>query len=350
MKFPRVRAAEAGAASCAKLTFAYRTLAGALALLAVLPLLTSGCGRGGREAGLSERVVPLGQPVPKGGGVYKLGNPYQVSGRWYTPREDANYDRVGIASWYGELFHGRRTANGEIYDMTALSAAHPTLPLPSYARVTNLSNGRTMVVRVNDRGPYANNRIIDLSQRSAELLGFRQRGTTPIRVTYVGPAPLSGDDSYERNVLASQTWLQYASAETKKLAGVTPVFSTTIAKTPPRSAAPAVASAGSKPSVSDAMTVGSIPAGRPAPPREPAEPDLKDPVFVQAGTFRDKDNAERLRNRLAELGPVDLLPASVSGTNYYRVRMGPFARQEIVDEALRQAEAAGAVGARVTTN
>lgn len=321
-----------------------------MALLAVLPLLTSGCGRGGREAGLSERVIPLGQPVPKGGGVYKLGSPYQIGGRWYTPREEPNYDRVGIASWYGELFHGRRTANGEIYDMAALSAAHPTLPLPSYVRVTNLTNGRAMVVRVNDRGPYASNRIIDLSQRSAELLGFRQRGTTPIRVTYLGRAPLSGDDSYERNVLASQTWLQYASAETKKLAGVTPVSSTTIAKTRPAPAAPAVASTESKPSAGDAMTVGSVPGGWSTGPREPAGPDLERPLFVQAGTFRDKDNAERLRHRLAELGPVDLLPTTVSGTTYYRVRMGPFARREVVDEALRQAEAAGAQGARIAAN
>jgi hypothetical protein len=111
------------------------------------------CGSGGRGAKLGERVIPLGQPVPKGGGVYRVGEPYEIAGTWYYPREEKSYNRVGKASWYGELFHGRRTANGEIYDMDRLSAAHPTLPLPSYARVTNLNNGRSVVVRVNDRGP-----------------------------------------------------------------------------------------------------------------------------------------------------------------------------------------------------
>ena len=118
---------------------------------------------------------------------------------------------MGRASWYGELFHGRRTANGEIYDMDRLSAAHPTLPLPVYAQVTNLKNGRTIVVRVNDRGPYANDRIIDLSRRSAEVLGFRRHGTATVRVKYLGRAPLSGDDSYEQRYLASQGLQHYAS-------------------------------------------------------------------------------------------------------------------------------------------
>ncbi len=138
--------------------------------------------------------------MPKGGGVYQIGKPYEISGLTYTPREEPGYDRVGNASWYGELFHGRRTANGEIYDMDRLSAAHPTLPLPVYARVTNLNNGRTIVVRINDRGPYARDRIIDLSRRSAELLGFRNNGTATVRVKYLGRAPLDGDDSYERQL------------------------------------------------------------------------------------------------------------------------------------------------------
>ena len=158
-------------------------------------------------------MIPLGQPVPKGGGVYQVGKPYQVGSLVYTPREDPGYDRVGSASWYGELFQGRRTANGEIYDMDRLSAAHPTLPLPVYARVTNLNNGRTIVVRINDRGPYASDRIIDLSRRSAELLGFRNHGTATVRVKYLGRAPLNGDDSYERRFLASQSWLQFAAKE-----------------------------------------------------------------------------------------------------------------------------------------
>ena len=137
----------------------------------------------------------------------------------YTPREDPGYDRVGSASWYGELFHGRRTANGEIYDMDRLSAAHPTLPLPVYARVTNLNNGRSLVVRINDRGPFARDRIIDLSRRSAELLGFRNHGTATVRVKYLRRAPLSGDDSYEQHYVASQSWARVAAkGKTRKVA------------------------------------------------------------------------------------------------------------------------------------
>ncbi len=158
-------------------------------IIANLALGLSGCGGHNNGETLGERVIPLGQPVPKGGGFYQVGKPYQVGSLVYTPREDPGYDRVGSASWYGELFHGRRTANGEIYDMDRLSAAHPTLPLPVYARVTNLNNGRTIVVRINDRGPYASDRIIDLSRRSAELLGFRNHGTATVRVKYLGRAP-----------------------------------------------------------------------------------------------------------------------------------------------------------------
>jgi hypothetical protein len=116
----------------------------------------------------SRRVVDHSGEVPKGGGVYKVGAPYKVGGRWYQPREQPDYDRVGTASWYGSDFHGRHTANGEVYDMHALTAAHPTLPMPSYAYVTNLSNNRTILVRINDRGPYVGDRMIDLSRASAD--------------------------------------------------------------------------------------------------------------------------------------------------------------------------------------
>jgi rare lipoprotein A len=155
---------------------------------------------------LSPRLIKAGDPVPKGGGVYKLGEPYLAGGRWYMPVNDQSYDRVGLASWYGDFFHGRLTANGEIYDMNALTAAHPTLPLPTYAAVTNLENNRTIVVRINDRGPYHDGRIIDLSHKAAQMLGFFGRGTAPVRVRYLSPAPLSGDDSYERAALTRQPW------------------------------------------------------------------------------------------------------------------------------------------------
>lgn len=158
----------------------------------------------------SPRIVGFGQRVPKGGGVYKVGDPYQVDGQWHTPREQPGYDHSGVGSYYAHDFHGRRTANGEVFDMWALSAAHPTLPLPSYVYVTNLENGRTLLLRVNDRGPYVNNRVIDVSRSAARYLGFETRGTGRLRVRYAGRAPLSGDDRHEQRFLASQSWFRVA--------------------------------------------------------------------------------------------------------------------------------------------
>src|SRR3954452_8814170 len=142
----------------------------------------------------SPRLVALGEPVPKGGGSYRLRQPHVVGGGTYEPPEDANYRAEGLASWYGEDFHGRATANGEVYDMASISAAHPTLPIPSYARVTNLSNQKSIIVRVNDRGPYHADRLLDVSVRTAKLLGFYDRGVTRVRVEYVGRAALEGSD------------------------------------------------------------------------------------------------------------------------------------------------------------
>jgi rare lipoprotein A len=149
----------------------------------------------------SPRVVAWGDPVPRGGGTYRVGKPYVVAGRTYVPEEDANYRAEGLASWYGDDFHGRLTANGEVFDMTSLTAAHPTLPMPSYARVTNLSNGKSLIVRVNDRGPYHGNRLIDVSNKAAELLEFKGNGVAKVRVEYVGRAPLEGSD--DRQLMAT---------------------------------------------------------------------------------------------------------------------------------------------------
>src|ERR1700674_2786975 len=149
----------------------------------------------------SPRVVAFGEPVPKGGGTYRVGKPYVVAGRVYVPEEDVNYREEGLASWYGDDFHGRQTANGEVFDMDGLTAAHPTLPMPCYARVTNLSNGKSLIVRVNDRGPYANNRLIDVSNKAAELLEFKGNGVARVRVEYVARAPLEGSD--DRQLIAT---------------------------------------------------------------------------------------------------------------------------------------------------
>src|SRR6202795_1038398 len=149
----------------------------------------------------SPRVVELGEPVPKGGGTYRIGKPYTVGGRIYVPEEDTSYREEGMASWYGDDFHGRLTANGEVFDMESLTAAHPTLPMPCYARVTNLSNGKSLIVRVNDRGPYHGNRLIDVSNKAAELLEFKGVGVARVRVEYVARAPLEGSD--DRQLMAT---------------------------------------------------------------------------------------------------------------------------------------------------
>ncbi len=178
-----------------------RVVRGAVAIAACL--MVANCASSGKFASRvdpkygvssSPRVVGFGEPVPKGGGVYRVGKPYTVGGRVYVPEEDVNYRAEGLASWYGDDFHGRLTANGEVFDMGALTAAHPTLPMPCYARVTNLSNGKSLIVRVNDRGPYHNNRLIDVSNKAAELLDFKSNGVARVRVEYVGRAPLEGSD------------------------------------------------------------------------------------------------------------------------------------------------------------
>jgi rare lipoprotein A len=287
---------------------------------------------------LGERVIPLGQPVPKGGGGYRIGNPYQVAGVWYYPREDPAYNQVGTASWYGELFHGRRTANGEIYDMDRLSAAHPTLPLPVYAQVTNLGNGRTIVVRVNDRGPYANDRIMDLSRRSADLLGFREKGTAQVRVQYLKRAPMNGDDSYERRYVANQDW-------------------THVASNGPTGRVP-----------KDPSAVGSLPSEKPSSQLAPASgqavlPSAKlppaaivkvgapiNPLRVQAGSYKNKANADKVRLELAQLAPVEVAPIEVGGETYFRVRVGPFKGDAEAAAALARVTQAGYAGAKIVSN
>jgi rare lipoprotein A len=336
----------------------------AAVLIPTLTLAISACG-GDKGAGLGERVIPLGQPVPKGGGRYMIGEPYEVAGVRYQPREQPGYDRVGRASWYGELFHGRRTANGEIYDMDRLSAAHPTLPLPVYAQVTNIENGRTIVVRINDRGPYANDRIIDLSRRSAEALGFRRKGTAEVRVKYLGRAPLSGDDSYEQRFLASHGLQHYASTSKSSFGTQDPIAVASLPgkSTPPlpdKAARQVVAAAlpvtpeqasGEARLLGLQMQLKGSPesTGSTGPPAQPSPRKavhLNGPA-IQAGSFKNKDNAERARATLSAIAPVDVAEVDVGGERYYRVRVGPFADETEAAAALPKVAEAGFSGAKI---
>ena len=291
-------------------------------------------GRGGAGPSLSQRVVSLGQKVPKGGGRYKVGKPYQVAGKWFYPREDPGYDRVGIASWYGTLFHGRRTANGEVFDMNALTAAHPTLPLPSLVRVTNLRNGRSIVVRVNDRGPYKHNRIIDLSRYAAHLLDFRKSGTAQVRVTYLRPAPLNGDDRYERAVLASQPWMRMAGRrpDYRTAANTAPFYTNaTGARSGPHQEARYL---------STAATVGGVPGQRS--PRRTALP-----LYVQVGVYRMEQNAQAIAARLRHQGPVRIDPVMIGAHLHYKVRLGPYLTRAQAQQGLGATVNAGVSDARI---
>ncbi|MFD0987165.1 septal ring lytic transglycosylase RlpA family protein [Methyloligella solikamskensis] len=309
-----------------------------LAFLAVIGLavMLNGCGESGNGEKLGPRVIPLGQPVPKGGGRRVVGKPYKVAGRWYEPKEVNHYTEVGTASWYGELFHGRRTANGEIYDMNRLSAAHRTLPLPALVRVTNLSNRRTIVVRVNDRGPFSNNRIIDLSSRAAHALGYRKEGVAKVQVTYMGPAPINGDDSFERQFLAQQRWTHYASNEDGPRMDIPKPMALGSLPKPPTPT--------QKPAPAPSPQLVSAPA-QSAP--SPQTVSSGSGYAIQAGSFSVEENAMQAHQTLGGIGRVDVAPVTVNGTVYYRVQVGPFGDRISAETARAKVAAAGYSGARV---
>lgn len=283
----------------------FRAAAAAAAGLACAALAACSFGGSGLDSGLgvssSPRVVGAGSPIPKGGGSYKVGRPYRVAGRWYYPREQPGYDRVGIASWYGTAFHGRRTSNGEVYDMYALTAGHPTLPLPSYAYVTNLSNGRTVLVRINDRGPYAKDRLIDLSYQTARTLGFHKHGLTRVRVRYAGRAPLNGDDRAERRYLAAQSWNGGTSYAARS--GTSAITTASIGPSQPEWSVMRYRRGEEAPAGLGATAPG---------------------TFVRVGPFARRSEAERLRHLVAggDASTVEVAGAAAAPT--YGVRLGPY--------------------------
>jgi rare lipoprotein A len=343
-------------------------------VLAPVFLTLSGCdlkmpsfGGSDESDRLSPRVVQPGQPVPKGGGRYKLGSPYKINGQRYVPREVTHYEETGVASWYGELFHGRLTANGEVYDMEALSAAHPTLPLPSYVRVTNLRNDRAVVLRVNDRGPYSRGRLIDLSWAAASLLKMDRAGTAPVRVEYLGKAPLNGDDRYERDHLARQRWagpqIAYAGSPGKAarhlrsaqapVAGRNEkeplsVASLSEARPPARIAAPsppplpvsrsaAMPRLPQPPRFAASQSVPGIQMGS-ASPRQ--TPDMI--YYIQAGRIAHRDAAERLAAVLGEeIAPATVETARSEKGFVHLVRIGPFRESADAQLLVAKIKAAG---------
>ena len=300
-------------------------------------------------------------------GYYKVGKPYQINGQWYYPKEEWDYEEAGIASWYGPGFHGRMTANGEPYDMNELTAAHKTLPMPSLVRVTNLENGRSIVVRVNDRGPYVAGRVIDLSRRSAQLLDVERAGTAKVRVQILGEeskaiaeAAKRGDTSAGEIMLASLNGAGGAASGgvfDRSVASVpmAPVAQPAVVSppevSPPIVAAPAVAVVDERQMMQQqgVQTVpGASVAGRfvPAPvvTQEAVKPTR---IYVQAGAFTMPDNATRLRSKLDRIATAAITPVMINGQQFYRVRLGPVQTVEQADTVLAQVIAGGAVGAKV---
>ncbi|MDX2224510.1 MAG: septal ring lytic transglycosylase RlpA family protein [Rhodospirillaceae bacterium] len=265
-------------------------------------------------------------PVPTAAGPdlppdasYKVGTPYQVDGAWYYPSEDYAYAEEGVASWYGPDFHGKRTANGERYDMNALTAAHPTLPMPSVINVTNLNNGRAVKLRVNDRGPFKSKRILDVSRRAAQLLGFYEAGTARVRVEIDAVESLA-----LKNLLIARS-----PGDMPKVAAA------------PRAAVSAQ---------SLDVPPGAPAAARPAPPRRTALPPVASQpanvasapvalpagtgVYIQAGAFGEQDNAVRLEQQLKDFGNSFIVATTVGNRQLYRVRLGPLQDASAAEELL----------------
>lgn len=271
-------------------------------------------------------------------GDRKVGKPYQVQKIWYYPAEELNYNETGLASWYGEPFHGRKTANGAVYDMNQLTAAHKTLPMPTDVRVTNLENGRSIVVTVNDRGPFVHGRIIDLSRRAAQLLGVIRNGTAKVRVEMAQPSQdgvrflaEAETSSTERNMVtaAPKQNVQSASLAPPSNVAAAPVTKTEALPTP-IDTAPLAQKEQSAPS--NVVTLK---------PVDSAE------IYIQAGAFVDFANANKLSAQLSPLGAAKVNQVLVNGQDFYRVRLGPVYNVEDADLLLSRLINSGHTEARI---
>ncbi|MDJ0683476.1 MAG: septal ring lytic transglycosylase RlpA family protein [Alphaproteobacteria bacterium] len=283
---------------------------------------------------------------------YKVGRPYEINGVWYYPRVDYDYQEEGIASWYGPNFHGRPTANGAIFDMNRVSAAHRTLPLPSMVRVTNLENGRSLKVKVNDRGPFAHNRIIDLSRRGAQLLGFERQGTALVRVEIVEgeSRQLAAAFQGEGVVAASNVAGSGEEAGAAPRAAPTVSVSGTDLAPPPgvRSAAEPAATpkaeevqVAARPETSASLpesdTVATVTPGLAGTPV----------IYVQAGAFSQFTNARRAQALLSPIGDVSVEQIMSSSVPLFRIRVGPASSAIAANSLLIRVQNAGYPDARI---
>ena len=275
-------------------------------------------------------------------GVYKVGKPYEVNGVWYYPGVDYEYDETGIASWYGPNFHGKPTANGEVFDMNEVTAAHKTLPLPSKARITNLENGRSIIVRINDRGPFVNGRVLDASRKSAQLLGFEKQGTAKVRVEILG------DESRMMAFRASP--FQEVVQEVKMAAAPREAVTSESLPPPPGT-------------MSDALPEdrGIIIPAQEDTAEAPMEAEAEQPeetkisyamvkpsnIYIQAGAFANLKNAYKLQDRLAVIAQAQISQTWIDARPFYRVRFGPLESVEKADTLLDSIINAGYKDARL---
>lgn len=319
-------------------------------VVAGLAMLLSACAETQFAIHSAKRIAGAVEEAPPAD--YKVGNPYQINGEWYYPQEDYNHDETGIASWYGTKFHGRKTANGEIYDMNALTAAHRTLPMPSYVRVTNLENGRSLVLRINDRGPFARARVIDISRRGAQLLGFQNNGTAKVRVQILADK----SRALKARLKGQQELAEVGSPITIKRLPKAKVAAETLAPPPGgQSNASIVASAEPPPRLTASNTAQATDASPPAPAAldNPVNGEVNvatvpaTHIFVQAGAFSQFENANKVRARLSAVGPVKVSSVLIGGRDLFRVRVGPLKSVQAADKMLEQVAQAGYPGARI---
>ncbi len=289
----------------------------------VTAVILSGCA-GGTQAPTAATGVRDIPSASKSVGRYKVGKPYQINGTWYQPEEDFDYEEVGMASWYGRQFHGKMTANGETYDMDAMTAAHRTLPLPSVVRVTNLDNNRTVKLRVNDRGPFAKGRIIDVSRRAAQVLDFQNKGVTRVKVEIVADESMALANRQGSGGNISNSSTQVGLTPNPAVAALNRNQLTSV-KVAPRARAVVVA-----------------PVAAPSAARRTR-------TYIQAGSFADPSNAHRVRSRLSGLGPVEVRELQVEGRGFYRVRLGPLASNDRADEVLADVIRAGYPSSRIVS-
>jgi rare lipoprotein A len=284
-------------------------------------------------------TTPETVTTPPPTGIYKVGNPYQIEGTWYYPKEQPDYDETGVASWYGQSFAGRYTANGESFDIEGLTAAHRTLPMPVNVRVTNLENGRSIILRVNDRGPFAKGRIIDVSTRAAKLLGFYEVGTARVRVTFASRANLGNGQP-----APSDTPVEIASAVPAAPAGKVDV-GTLSDVSGARVAAPAPMKSLPTASRSMATTPDELAATQPTGVVSSVPVPPVTHLYVQVGAFSIYSDARRIQGHL---GPgLKISAIERNRQRLYRVRLGPFDQVADADQALAQVTRLGSNDARI---